>query len=250
MKTRTKFLSLIIALAVMLSIVPMMSVAFDKDLLPEGIEELLFPGEEGEIVDLVMYEVHLIYATESSLEGIEVVDIGDGKIAVTVPNPFVAPEGKSLLYAGFDYDEEEDEIGGIIAVTPATGGNLTFIITGEILNQIWIIAFAIDDKGTGESFTYGDLNDDGDIGAIDSILMAQYRANLQGGSFNLLATPSGKFVEEAVFIAGNVNLAGEPVVGGQDAIMLAQYRANQAAIAQGGTPPFTNTGKAGQPGTK
>jgi hypothetical protein len=97
-------------------------------------------------------------------------------------------------------------------------------------------------------FTFGDLNDDGVIGPADSILMAQYRANLQGGSFNLLATPSGKFVEAAVFIAGNVNSAGAPVVGGQDAIMLAQYRANQAAIAQGGTPPFTNTGKAGQPG--
>jgi hypothetical protein len=97
-------------------------------------------------------------------------------------------------------------------------------------------------------FTFGDLNDDGVIGPADSILMAQYRANLQGGSFNLLATPSGKFVVEAVFIAGNVNSAGAPVVGGQDAIMLAQYRANQAAIAQGGTPPFTNTGKAGQPG--
>lgn len=48
----------------MMQIVKMMQVEFEKDLLKEGIEELIFKGEEGEIVELVMYEVNIIYEKE------------------------------------------------------------------------------------------------------------------------------------------------------------------------------------------
>jgi hypothetical protein len=211
----------------------MMSVAFDKDSIPEELQELLFPGKKGEIVDLVVYNVHLIYATESSLEGIEVEDIGPGKIAVTVPNPFVAT-GTSLLFAAFNYDSEADEIGGIIEVAPAAGNTLTFTITGDLFGEIWIIAFA--EEAGGETFIFGDVNADGKVDGADAVLLLRKIANdTLGASFNLPAN--------FCLFAADVNDDGK--IDGADAVLLLRYIANETLGAS-----FPNTGKAGQTGTK